>query len=191
MEILLQLWLPIIVSTVVVFVASSLVWMVLPHHKKDIKVLPDEKLLTEHLKQLGISPGVYMWPGCASSEEMKSEEYKARYESGPWGSLNVHAKKPNFGLNLVLVFVFYLVVSIFVGYIASLARDPGEGFRAVFRVAGATAVLGYCAGSIPGSIFFGKPGRFVLTDFIDNLVYALLTGLLFGWLWPAASMPVT
>jgi hypothetical protein len=191
MEILVPLWFPIVVSTIVVFVVSSLVWMVLPHHKKDIKVLPDEKALTEHLKQLSIPPGTYMWPGCGSSAEMKSQEYKARYEAGPWGSINVLGKKANFGLNLALVFIFYLVVSIFVGYITSLARPAGEPFLAVFRVAGATAVLGYCAGSIPGAIFLGKPVRFVLTDFIDNLVYALLTGLIFAWLWPGATTPIT
>ncbi len=35
MEPLLDLWLPIVVSAVIVFVASFLAWMVLPHHKGD------------------------------------------------------------------------------------------------------------------------------------------------------------
>ncbi len=43
MEILVQFWLPILASAVVVFLASSIAWMVLPHHKKDVKTLPDEK----------------------------------------------------------------------------------------------------------------------------------------------------
>ena len=86
----------------------------------------------------------------------------------------------------MVVFLFYIVAGLFVGYITSLARplDAEWTFRQVFRVAGATAVLAYCAGSIPNAIFFGKPGRFVLTDFIDGLVYGLLTGAVFGWLWP-------
>jgi len=33
----LWLWLPILVSTALVFVASNLVWMALPHHKSDAK----------------------------------------------------------------------------------------------------------------------------------------------------------
>ncbi len=186
MQILLPLWLPIVVSTVVVFVASSLVWMVFPHHKKDVKTLPDEKALTDYLKQQNLAPGVYMWPGCGGGD-MKSEEYQARYKSGPWGSMNILAKQPNFGLNLVLVFIFYLVVGVFVGYITFRARGLGAAFSPVFQVAGTAGILAYCAGGIPGAIFFGKPGRFILTDFIDGLVYGLLTGLVFAWLWPAAA----
>ena len=57
-----------------------------------------------------------------------------------------------------------------------------------FDVAGAAGVLAYCAGSIPGALFFGKPGRFILTDFIDGVLYGLLTGVVFAWLWPAAEV---
>lgn len=181
------LWLPILVSAVAVFFASFLDWMVLPHHKKDVKVLPDEKTWTEQLSKMGIPPGTYMWPNCQSSEEMKSEEYKARFAAGPWGSLNILGAQPSFCRNLLLVFVFYVVVSIFVGYITTHARDAGAAFAAVFQVAGATAVLGYCAGSIPGAVFFGKPARFVLTDFVDGAAYGLITGLIFAWFWPAAG----
>ena len=127
-----------------------------------------------------------MWPCWRSGEDMKSEEFKARYDVGPWGSINILARKPNFARNLALTFLFYIIVSIFVAYITSLARSAGEAFLPVFRVAGATAVLAYCAGSIPNAIFFGKPGRFILTDFIDGVVYGLLTGAVFALLWPAA-----
>lgn len=189
MEPLTQLWLPVIVAAVVVFIASFLAWMVLPHHKQDVKVLPDEKALTDHLQQQHLAPGTYLWPNC-SRADMKSEEFKARFNAGPWGSMTVLGRKPSFGLNLVLIFLLYLIVSVFVGYIPSLARPPGSTFLPVFRVAGATAVLGYCAGSIPNAIFFGKPGRFILTDFIDSLVYGLLTGVVFALLWPAGDVSV-
>jgi hypothetical protein len=184
MDVFLQLWLPILVSAVIVFIASSLVWMVLPHHKKDIKSLPDEKALTDHLGKLNLAPGVYVWPGYGSRQDMKSEEYKARYEAGPWGSMNILGGKPNFGRSLVLTFLFYIVVGLFVAYIAALARPAGSAFLPVFRVAGAAAIVAYCAGSIPSAIFMGKPGRFVLTDFLDGLAYGLLTGATFGLLWP-------
>jgi hypothetical protein len=192
MDVFPQLWLPIVVSSVVVFIASFLAWMVLPHHKKDVKTLPDEKALTDHLKGLNIPPGTYMWPNLAPGEDMKSEAYVARYNAGPWGSMNVLAAKPNFAMNLVLVILFYVVVSIFVGYITGLARPAGAAFIPVFRVAGAVAVLAYCAGGIPGAIFFSKPGRFMFTDFVDGVVYGLLTGVIFAWLWPSAvaSLPV-
>jgi hypothetical protein len=181
-----QLWLPILVSAVIVFFASALAWMALPHHKKDVKALPNEAALKDQLKQLNVPPGMYMWPNCQTGEDMNSEEFKARFNAGPWGSINILPARPNFGRNLLLVFIFYLVVSVFVGYITSLAQGAtaGAGFVPVFRVAGAVGVLAYCAGQIPGAIFFGKPGRFVLTDLIDGVVYGLLTGAVFGVFWP-------
>ena len=98
----------------------------------------------------------------------------------------MQGRRPNFPRNLVLTFLFYIVVGIFVGYITTLARAPGATFLEVFRVAGATAILGYCAGSIPGAIFMGTPRRFVLTGLIDGTVYGLLTAVTFALLWPAA-----
>ncbi|MHC4090672.1 MAG: hypothetical protein ACYSVY_10425 [Planctomycetota bacterium] len=178
MDVVAQLWLSILVSAVIVFTASFLAWMVLPHHKKDVKPLPDEKALTAHLQKLNV--------GCGHGQDMKSEEFKARYDAGPWGSMNILDAKPNFGRNLVLTFLFYILVSLFVGYITLLARPAGSEFLPVFRVAGAAGVLAYCAGSIPNAIFFGKPGRFVLTEFVDGVVYGLLTGATFALLWPAA-----
>ena len=34
---LLDLWMPILIGSVACFLASSVLWMVLPHHKPDIK----------------------------------------------------------------------------------------------------------------------------------------------------------
>ncbi|MHC4993324.1 MAG: hypothetical protein ACYTGC_20345, partial [Planctomycetota bacterium] len=184
---LADLWLPVLLASVFVFVASFIAWMVLPHHKADVRKLPGEEAFLAHLKTLGVSPGTYMWPGCENPAEMKSDSYKQRYKNGPWGSMIVVGKQPNFGLNLVLTFVFYIVVSIFVGYLTSLARSAGADYLEVFRVAGAAAVLGYCAGGIPHSIFFGRPLRFVLTELVDAFVYGLITAGTFAWLWPAAA----
>ena len=181
---LASLWLPILVSTVAVFFVSSLAWMVLPHHQKDINAIADEKAWFEHLKQHDLPPGTYMWPGCASQEKTKSPEFQTRYSAGPWGSINILPGKPNFARNLACVFLIYLIVSMFVGYITAEARYAAAGFFSVFQVAAATAVLAYCAGSIPGAVFMGKPGRFMATDFIDGLVYGLLTGVVFALLWP-------
>ena len=186
MEQLWPLWLPILVSAVVVFIASMVIWMVLKYHNQDLQTLPDERALTDHLQTLNLPPGLYMWPHCGHGQDMKSAEFQARFAAGPWGSINIVGRKPSFARNLVLTFIFYIVVGIFVGYITALARDPGATFLEVFRVAGATAILGYCAGSIPGSIFMGTPRRFVLTSLIDGIVYGLLTGATFGLLWPAA-----
>jgi len=186
MDFVTHLWIPIVVSSVVVFFASSLAWMVLPHHKADIKFLPDEKTFGEELAKFNLAPGMYMWPGCASTEAMKSEEYKQRYASGPWGTLTIQGTQPSFGRNLVLVFVVYVVASVSVAYLTSQGRAYGASFASVFQMAGAVAVVAYCLGQIPGAIFMAKPCRFVCTDLLDGLVYGLIPGAIFAWLWPAA-----
>lgn len=185
-----SLWLPILVSSVAVFFASFLVWMVLGHHKADIKKLPDEQAFIDRISDLNIPPGTYMWPNCNTAEEMKSPEYMNRYKTGPWGSINVIGNMPSFGRNLTLTFLFYLVVGVFVAYITGEARRPGAGFGPVFQIASSVAILAYCAGSIPGAIFFGKPVRFMFTDFVDGVVYGLMTGLIFALMWPAATVPI-
>lgn len=183
---LTQLWLPILLSSVFVFLASSIMWMALPHHKADIKVLPDEKALTEPLAKLNLPPGTYMWPNCQSGESQSSPKFKARMDAGPWGSINILGCKPNFGANLALVFLFYLVVSVCVAYITSRSLAAGASCESVFWIACPTAILAYCAGGIPGAFFMGKPKRFMVTDFIDGVVHGLITAATFGWLWPAA-----
>ncbi len=107
-------------------------------------------------------------------------------DAGPWGSINILGCKPNFGANLGLTFVFNLVVGVCVAYITSQSRAAGASCESVFWVAGPTAILAYCAGGIPGAFFMGKPTRFMFTDFIDGLVFGLITAATFGWLWPAA-----
>ena len=186
-----QLWLPILVSSVLVFIASSLAWMVLPHHKKDIKVLPDEKAWMEHVAKTSLAPGMYMWPNAATPEEMKSEEFKARYEAGPWGTVTIGTGQPNFGRNLLFVFLVYAGISVLVAYVTGRAHGAGANFATILPVATAAAILGYCAGSIPGAIFMAKPARFVMTDFADALAYAVLTGIIFSALWPSASKVAT
>lgn len=185
-----QLWLPILVSSVAVFFISSIVWMVLPHHKSDIKVLPDEKVFAERLAQFNIPPGTYMWPNCSGGDGPNSPEFKARMESGPWGSLNVVGYKPNFACNLVSVFAVYAVIGLFVAYLTGQSRGVGASFNEVFAIAGAAALLGYGMGGVPGAIFFSKPKRFVFTEFLDSVVYALATAAAFAWLWPGAVQDV-
>ena len=78
------------------------------------------------------------------------------------------------------------MVGVFVAYITSQSQAAGAECASVFQIACATAILAYCAGGIPGAFFMGKPKRFMFTDFIDGVVYGLITAATFAWLWPAA-----
>jgi hypothetical protein len=186
----IDLWLPILIAAIVVFFASSIMWMLLPHHHKDIQFLEDkESGYVEAIKSLDIKPGLYMYPGC-DHKDSKSKEVMDRWNAGPWGVLTVFPGKPNFGMNLVKTFLAFLVITIFVAYITGVGVGPGADYLHVFRVAGAAAVLGHCMGGLCGAFFMGKPTRFIITDFIDGVVYALLTAGIIASMWPAAQSAI-
>jgi hypothetical protein len=184
---LASLWLPIVVSGVVVFFAAFLAWMALPHHRKDWGRLGNEDRFFEMLRDQGIEPGEYMFPWCHGLEK---DEMQTRYKAGPWGTLYVLDAQPNFARNLVLTFLFYLAVSLLAGYVASMSLAEGADAAQVFRVVSVCAMMGYCLGSIPGEIFTGRRLRPMLACFADGVVFALITGGIFAWLWPEGPLTI-
>jgi hypothetical protein len=185
-----ELALAIIIATVCVFFASFIIWMLLPYHKADIKFMPNEDDFSEAISKLDIKPGLYMYPNCQTAEQMKSDEFKDRFNKGPWGMITIMGAKPNFMMNLIKTFIAYLVITIIVAYITSVALPAGTEYLKVFQVAGAAAFLGHCTGSLAGDIFLGKPTRFIITSFIDGLIFALITAGIFASMWPALEAAI-
>lgn len=179
------LWLPILLSTVTVFIVSALVWMVLPHHKSDWAKLPDEDGIAAKLRAAKLSPGLYTYPFW--HENPNDPGLKKKYDDGPVVQIVVSPNgMPNMGKNLILTLTQYLFISLMVAYVASHALNAGAEYPAVFRVAGTVAVIAYI-GVIPTySIWFGRPWKVAVKDILDGVVYGLLTAGFFGWLWPAA-----
>ena len=182
---LTTLWLPILVSAVVVFVASSIMHMVLAYHKSDYRRLPDEERVTEALRSAGASPGrVYFFP-YYSFQEMKSAEVVEKLKRGPVGLMTVlPSGPPAMGRNLVQWFSYCIVIGIFAAYLAGRTLAPGTAFLEVFRVAGTLAFLGYGAAHAQESIWAGRSWVVTFKHVFDSLVYAVLTAGTFGWLWP-------
>lgn len=182
-----NLWLPTLVSAVVVFIASSIIWMALPLHKKDWKTLPDEAGFMRAIRDMNIPPGTYAFPNCHDAPGgMKNEEFKKKWETGPTGYITIWPRKFPFGRNLVLMFVFNIVVGTLTAYIASLALHKGEGFSQVFQVCGTAAIMAYALGAFPHAIWKCQPARAIALNLFDGVIYGLLTGAVFGWMWPAA-----
>lgn len=181
MEMLISLWLPILVSSVVVFIASFLAWMVLPHHKKDWAKLDGEADFIKSIGDQKIKPGRYMFPFYATPEEMKSEEFQKKWKEGPVGILHVWRGCGNMGMNMALTFVFYFIVSLFIAYLGSLSLEQGASFSKVFQVTGTAGILAYCCGGIPNSIWFQQK---FLSNLCDGIAYGLITGAIFGMMWP-------
>ncbi len=180
---LVDLWLPILLSSVIVFIASWIAWMVLPHHKVDWTGMPNEDGFLKALGDLGIPPGQYMFPFC-KMEDMKDPEKKARWEKGPYGSMILLPQRPGFAKNLGLIFVFYLVAGLFVAYLGSVTLPRGAEYLKVFQVCGTAAILAHGFGFIPGDIFTGRKARTTINNIVDGVAYGLLTAGTFAWLWP-------
>lgn len=181
---LTDLWLPIILSAVVVFIASSIVHMVLPFHRSDYQQLPEEDMLRAAMRSAGLRPGFYVFP-FASHKEMGSPEILAKYKEGPVGLLTVIPNgPPAMPKFLAKWFAFCLVLGVFVASLAGRTLAPGTSYLAVFRVVGTAAFLGYAFAHIGDFIWRGRPAVMTVKELVDGLIYGLLTAGVFGWLWP-------
>lgn len=181
---LAALWLPILVAAVLVFAASSAVWMVFPHHKNDFAGLADEEAVRDALADA--EPGQYHVPHTPDREAYGSEEIQRKMEEGPVAMITLLDGPPSRGRQLTQWFVYCAGVSLVAAYIAGRTLAPGAEYLEVFRVTGTVAWAAYGAGYVGDAIWFGRPWDFSVKMLADGLLYGLLTAGAFGWLWPAA-----
>jgi len=139
------LWLPILLSSVIVFVASTVIHMALPWwHKGDYPKVPNEDRLRDALRPLGVPPGDYMVPRPANMKEMRTPEFSEKMKKGPVMVLTVIPNgPPSMTKSLVLWFVYSAVVGLFAAYVARPARRcalpsriPARRHHGVHRVRG-------------------------------------------------------
>lgn len=179
------LWLPILVSSVIVFIVSSLIHTVLPWHKGDYPKLANEDKVRDALRPLAIPPGDYGIPRPSNMQEMKSPAFVEKMTQGPVLFMTV---APNGVMsmtrNMVNWFLYTLVIGIIVAYAAGLALPEGSGYRGVFRVVGVAAFGCYALALPQLSIWYYRGWRLTLVSMFDGLIYALMTAGTFGWLWP-------
>jgi hypothetical protein len=178
------LWLPIVVSAVLVFFASFILHMVLPLHRNDWRKLPAEDDVMAALGKFALAPGDYAMP-CGGAGAINDPAFKAKMNRGPVAFVTVLPAGPfSMGSNLAQWFVFNLVVSVFAAYVTGAALPRGAEYLEVFRFAGTTAFTAYVLGFVPQSIWYKRAWSTQLKNALDGLVYALLTAGVFGWLWP-------
>jgi hypothetical protein len=182
---LASLWLPILLSAVIVFVASSIIHMALPWHKNDYGQVPQESQVMDALRPFSIAPGDYMLPRCSDMQQSRTPEFQAKLKQGPVMLISVWPNGPMSMTNsLVLWFVYSIVVGVFAAYVASVALPPGAAYLHVFQIVGTVAVAGYALALWPMSIWFRRAWSTTIKSSIDGLIYAALTAGVFGWLWP-------
>ena len=182
---ILHLWLPILLSAVIVFVASSIIHMALPLHKSDYRKLPDEDKVMDDLRSAGVTPGrTYHFP-YTTHKEMNSPEMLEKFKRGPLGMITIRPTGvPGLGKFLVQWFLYCIVVGIFVAYLTGRTRPAGAPHLEVFRVAGASAFMAYSVALIQDAIWKGEDWGVTFKHVVDGFIFALLTAGTFGWLWP-------
>lgn len=180
-----SLWAPILLSAVIVFVASSIIHMVLAYHRTDFRKAPAEDELMEALRKIGVTPGEYMIPCPGSPEGMKNPAFVEKMKRGPVAFMTViESGPPRMGKSLALWFLYCIAVGFFAAYLSGRALAPGSHYLGVFRFAGCTAFVGYTLALWQNSIWYKRAWSTTLKSTFDGLIYASLTAGTFGWLWP-------
>lgn len=178
---IVELWLPIVVAAVVMFLASFVIWAVLKYHNADYKQLADEEAARAGLK--GNSPGYYLLPFALDPKDCEKPEVKQKYEEGPIAYITMQPNgMPSMGPMMVKMVIYFLVVAILCGYMVSSTLPPEAEYLAVFRVAGTVCFIANSLAVVPESIWFGRPWSMTIKNFLDALIYAVLAGGIFGWL---------
>lgn len=190
MTFLTELWLPILLSAVFVFIASSVIHMATPMHKGDLKKLKNEDAVLESMRAHGIEPGDYMFPRACSMKDMSSPEMMEKVKRGPVGWLTVLPPGGiNMGKSLAWWFLYTLMIGTVVAYLGWHALGAGASYLSVFRIIGTAAVLAYgLGGHITESIWKGVCWGTTIKFVIDGVIYGLITAGTFGWLWPRAGL---
>ena len=178
---IISLWVPILVSAVFVFIASAAIWMAMPWHKKDFSKTGSEDAVRAALK--GSAPGLYMLPHCVDPKGLEDPEMKQKFVDGPQAYITVVASGvPQMGPKLIQSFVYYVFVGVLCAYFVSRTATASADYLAVFRIAGTVAWIAYGIAYIQESVWFGRAWSLTFKNMFDALIYALLTGGVFGWL---------
>lgn len=178
---IMSLWLPIVVSAVVVFIAGSVIWMAMPWHKKDWSKTADEEGVRAALKSTG--PGMYTVPHCPDPKLFKDPDMQKKLIDGPQAFITVvPSGMPTMGPKLAMMFAYNLLVAIICAYLLSRTVGAGAEYLTVFRVTGTVAFIAYGVAYVQESVWFGREWSMTIKTFLDALIYAVLTGGVFGWL---------
>lgn len=184
---LTDLWLPIVLSSVFAFIASAIIWMVLPIHKSDYNKLPDEDKMLQAVRDQNLAAGMYVYPMC-KPQDMKNPEMLAKYKAGPWGYIIASSGPHNMGVSLGMWMVNLLLISTAIAFLASKAFLPSAAYMKVFTFVLVAAFIAHGGGVLTDSIWKGRPWKAMPSSVFDAVVYALLTAGTFGWLWPKLSI---
>ena len=182
---IMQLWLPVLIAAIAVFVVSSILHMVLRFwHATDMRGFDNESEIAAAIRRGNPTPGMYGIP-FGSMSDMNKPEMREKFSQGPVGMVILRRNgSVNIGASLLQWFLFCLLVAYFCGYLGVATLLAGTPASQVFRVLGTAGIMVFAIGVIPTGIWNGHPWKVVVKAVIDGIIYGLIVGAIFAWLWP-------
>jgi hypothetical protein len=180
-----ELWLPILGSALLVFLASSVIHMLTPWHNSDYRQVADEDGVMQALRPFGLAPGDYALPRPSSMKEIGSPAFLEKATKGPRVIMTVlPSGPPAIGKQLIGWFAYVLVMTTLVGGLVALVMRRGAASHDVFHVALIVGALGYAGGLWQMTIWYRRSVATTLRSTIDGLIYAAITAGAFAYFWP-------
>jgi hypothetical protein len=184
---MISLWLSVVAAGVGVFIASSILHMVLPYHRTDVRKLPTDKedIVLEALQRVAVAPGDYAVPHAGGPSGMRDPAFIAKATRGPLAFMTLApGSAPSMGPYLGMWFVYCLVVSAVTAFLVWQIAGPGADPRLAFHYGGLIAFVSYGMALPQHSIWYRRSWATTLKSMFDGLIYGAVTGGVFAWLWP-------
>jgi hypothetical protein len=181
----LSFWLPIFLSSVAVFIVSSIIHMAPLWHKNDYPKMENEDKVMDALRSLSIPSGDYLVPRASNTAEMRSPEFTEKIKKGPVAMLTIWQNASLSMLpSLTLWFIYSIIVGLFAASIAAGALSIDADGSQIFRTIGLAVFMGYSIALWQLSIWYHRSWITAIKETVDGIIYAFLTAGIFVWLWP-------
>ena len=177
-----DLWLPIVATGLATHILCTLAWTALPHHKPEWTKIPVEDELQDLIQKQGVPAGQYIIPYCFGGPEAATPEFQQKQQKCR-GMLVLWSAPVSMPRAIGSTLAFFLVAAFTIAYLASLALKPGAEFGKVVQFVTTTALLTHCAAHFPHIFWFPRK---IAMELVDGVIFAVVTGLIFASLWPAA-----
>nr|WP_315469727.1 hypothetical protein [uncultured Undibacterium sp.] len=183
---LLNLWLPILVTAIGVFVASSLIHMVFKWHNSEYRPLPNEDDVRKVLNSAKLEAGLYSTPHCTDMKEIESEAMQQKFREGPVALITLRTPgAPAMGQYLTQWFILNLVIAGLGGLLALQAYGLHANPAVAGHFVGIFSLIAYGCGTVQESIWMGRPWSASLKNLLDALIYGTVSAIAFWQLWPS------
>ena len=178
--------LPILVSSVAVFIASSIIHMATPWHKNDFPNYSGEDAILNALAPLNIPPGDYFMPRPYVRADMKSPEFLAKLHRGPVLLMTVMENAPvNMGKAMGGWFVYLVVVNVIIALVGAAGFHTGQNHSVLLHQALLTGFAAYGLALCQMRIWYRRSLSLTLKALFDAVIYSAISAGIFVWLWPA------